>query len=196
MSPRHSQAPRCPRCMFRGEPCLCPEVPRVRPALEITIVRHAAELRKQSNSARWAALALDCEVIDYAATSAPFEGRSLGDLRGAWLLFPGTGNTATAEAPRRLIVPDGTWQQARRIVARVGELARLPRLTLAPREGRRLRRAPGDGMSTLEAIAEALARCGEPAPAGQLRALHRAAIEKVERARGWLPPPRKPSVND
>lgn len=157
--------------------------------LGISIVRHAAEIRKQSNSARWAALALDCPIIDYAATSAPFDGGAL-DLRDAWLLFPGGEETkAPAHPPRRLIVPDGTWQQARRIVARVPQLIGMPRLTLPAAAGRRLRRAPGNGMSTLEAIAAALELCNEPGPAQELRALHAAVMERVEQARGWLPPP-------
>jgi DTW domain-containing protein YfiP len=193
MSPRHSRDPRCPRCAFRGDPCLCPEVPQVETQLGILIVRHAAEIKKQSNSARWAALALDCTVIDYAATSAPFDAAALGDLHDAWLLFPGGDATPPPAAPpRRLIVPDGTWQQAKRIAARVPELRRLPHLCIGevPQE-RRLRRAPENvnGMSTLEAIACALELCGEPLPAAQLRDLHRAVMARVERARGWLPPP-------
>ncbi len=190
MSPRHSTDPRCPRCAFRGDPCLCQEIPRVKANLEIVIVRHAAEIKKQSNSARWAALALDCTILDYAASSAPFDGAAL-DLRDAWLLFPGGDATpAPAPPPRRLMVPDGTWQQARRIAARVPELRRLPHLCLgAAPSGPRLRRAPSSWMSTLEAIAAALELCGEPLPAEQLRGLHRAVMSRVERARGWLPPP-------
>jgi DTW domain-containing protein len=189
MSPRHSTDPRCPRCAFRGDPCLCPDIPRVVARLEIAIVRHAAEIKKQSNSARWAALALECPILDYAASSAPFDGAAL-DLRDAWLLFPGGDATKAPDPPpRRLIVPDGTWQQARRIAARVPELRRLPRLCLGAPSGPRLRRAPGSGMSTLEAIAAALELCGEPRPAGQLHGLHRAVMARVERARGWLPPP-------
>lgn len=190
MSPRHSKDPRCPRCAFRGDPCLCPEVPRVEAKLEIVIVRHAAEIKKQSNSARWAALALECPILDYAATSLPFDASTL-DLRDAWLLFPGGHATPVpATPPRRLIVPDGTWQQAKRIAARVPELRRLPHLCIgAAPEERRLRRAPENGMSTLEAIACALELCGEPVPAGKLRGLHRAVMNRVERARGWLPPP-------
>lgn len=190
MSPRHSKDLRCPRCAFRGDPCLCPDIPRVEARLGIAIVRHAAEIKKQSNSARWAALALGCPITDYAATSAPFDGAAL-DVRDAWLLFPsGDATEAPHPPPRRLIVPDGTWQQARRIAARVPELQRLPRLSLsAAPGGRRLRRAPANGMSTLEAIAAALELCGEPGPAGQLRGLHRAVMARVESARGWLPPP-------
>lgn len=89
-----------------------------------------------------------------------------------WLLFPtgradaaaapSTGRMATgseARGPHRLIVPDGSWRQARRMVQRIPQLDRLPRLSLPapPPAGRRLRRPPlREGMSTLEAIARAL----------------------------------------
>jgi DTW domain-containing protein YfiP len=190
MSPNRGTIPRCPRCFYRGDPCLCPEVPRVSARLEVVILRHAAELKKQTNSARWAALALGCRVIDYAATAEPFDDAAL-DTGGAWLLFPGAEPTpAPAAPPRRLIVVDGTWQQARRMVLRLPALRSLPRLTLkAAPAGPRLRR-PHDpaGMSTLEAVAEALELCGEPLPAAQLRALHGSVLRRAERLRGRLPP--------
>lgn len=186
---RRSPHPRCPRCFFRGSPCLCPEVPSVSARLEVIVLRHAAELGKQTNSARWAALALGLRIIDYAATAAPFEISTL-PLEGAWLLFPGGDPTPPAAPPRRLIVPDGTWQQARRMVARIPALCALPRLAIpAPPAGPRLRRAVDpEGMSTLEAIAEALFVCGEPGPGQQLRDLHAAVVRRSERSRrlaGW-----------
>ena len=159
---------------------------QVRPRLEIVILRHALEANKQTGSARWAALALGCRVVDYAATAAPFDPASL-PLEGAWLLFPGGEPTPPPAAPPpRLIVPDGTWQQARRFAHRVPALRGLPKLVLgAAPAGPRLRQphAP-EGWSTLEAIAAALALCGEPVPAALLRGLHQAVIRRSERMRG------------
>lgn len=153
------------------------------------MVRHAAERNKQTNSARWAALALGCSVIDYAATEAPFDEAVL-PADGAWLLFPAAEPTPPPAAPpRRLIVVDGTWQQARRMVLRLPRLRALPRLCLPPPPpGPRLRK-PFDpqGMSTLEAIAGALELCGEPGPAAQLRGVHQAVLERAERTRGKQP---------
>ena len=186
MAPQRSAHPPCPLCFFRGSPCFCPELPRVTARLEVVIVRHAAERNKQTNSARWAALALGCPVHEYAATTTPFDTSALA-LESAWLLFPGGEPTAApAIPPRRLIVPDGTWQQARRMVARLPALRALPRLALpAPAHGLRLRRPrEPTGMSTLEAIAAALELFGEPVPAAQLRDIHAAVLRRAVRMRG------------
>ena len=181
-----STQPRCDRCLQRGDPCLCAEIFPVRTTLQITILRHAAEAQKQTGSARWAALALGCGVIDYAQDATPFD-ESLLDAEGAWVLFPnGEQTPPPAVPPQRLIVPDGTWQQARRMVARLPKLRSLPKLVLggAP-AGPRLRQPHlREGMSTLEAIAAALAVCGEPGPAEELLALHARVIARSERLRG------------
>ncbi len=63
------------------------------------------------------------------------------------------------DRPIRLIVPDGTWRQARRMVRRVAGLAKMPRVTLP--EGltskyRLRKRQSTGGMCTFEAISEAL----------------------------------------
>ncbi|MBS2021944.1 MAG: DTW domain-containing protein [Deltaproteobacteria bacterium] len=194
--PSRSRTAPCAVCLFRA-PCLCADLPRVRPRLRIQILRHAAELTKQSNTARWAALALGITPVDYAATRAPFDESQL-DLDGACLLFPAT-NTLSGPmpapapppalpppAPRTLIVPDGTWQQARRMISRLPALAKLPRLSLhaAPAATRLRRPLEPHGMSTLEAIASALALLGEPAPANELRALLASVITRIERLRG------------
>jgi DTW domain-containing protein YfiP len=47
-------------------------------------------------------------------------------------------------------------------------------------------------MSTLEAIAGALERLGDPASAARLQELHAAAVERVLRLKGMWPPDRNP----
>ena len=184
--PSRSTHPRCDRCLQRGDPCLCAEIVPVRARVEIVILRHAAEALKQSGTARWAALALDCSVIDYAASEAPFDEGVL-PLEDAWVLFPsGEPSAPPSPPPRRLLVPDGTWQQARRMVQRLPRVRVLPKLVLgAAPEGPRLRQPHlAEGRSTLEAIAAALALCGESGPAEQLRGLHQAVLRRTEKNRG------------
>jgi DTW domain-containing protein YfiP len=72
--------------------------------------------------------------------------------------------------PSTLVILDGTWRQARRMRIRVA--AGMPVLTLPP-DGQsalrmRVRRVP-EAMSTIEAIAGALDRLGDPEPAQALR---------------------------
>lgn len=79
------------------------------------------------------------------------------------VLYPEAGckelSPSDSETPKTLIVPDGTWTQAKRILHRREELWRIPRrqLPAGPRSSYTLRRnqAP-EGMCTAEAVARAL----------------------------------------
>jgi DTW domain-containing protein YfiP len=75
------------------------------------------------------------------------------------LLFPGPSSESSlpASAVRHLIVPDGTWSQARRIEHRCFARHALPRVSLSAEwpSVYELRRARG-GVCTLEAIAIAI----------------------------------------
>jgi DTW domain-containing protein YfiP len=180
---------RCKRCWIREEYCLCPYIPELHPRTELVLVRHQREAWKSTGTARIAALALpELKLVEYGDDSAP-AGRELSPLlEGAALLFPPEEGSAVASAPvKRLIVLDGTWRQARRMVKKLPGLAALPRLTLPLKEEKvlRLRTSPrDDDRSTLEAIADALQvlegdELGEP-----LHRLHALMVERVFRARG------------
>jgi len=177
--------PRCSRCLFPAALCLCPEIPRLASAVRVVVLRHASEIPRVTSTARWAALALGAEVIDYGL---PGRAPELGALvaPGAALLFPTPRSPQVPlPRPRLLVVPDGTWQQARRMVQRVPALRALPRLALATAPAvARIRRAPPGGMSTLEAIGAALAALGEDEAAARLSALHAAGVERVRRWTG------------
>jgi hypothetical protein len=88
--------------------------------------------------------------------------RELVAAPGTALLFPGAGASPVEAAarPRALVVIDGTWLQAERMLERNPSLAALPRLSVSP--GRPsgygdLRREPAEGhLPTLEAVALAL----------------------------------------
>ena len=182
----------CERCLFPPDLCLCAEVPRLSPPCRFLVLRHASERSRLSNTARWAALALHgTEVLDLGLPGPPIEDAALA-APGTVVLFPTPHPApATTAAPTRVIVPDGTWGQARRMVQRVPALRTLPRLSLhGPPPGVRLRRPHrGDGMSTLEAIAGALAALGAPRDAEALLRLHAAGVERVLRLKGtWNGP--------
>jgi DTW domain-containing protein YfiP len=197
--PRAAVPPgRCPGCAFPPEVCLCPEIPRLRTPWRFVILRHASEIPRLTNSGRWAAAALEGAVLhDHARGEAPSDA-PLGALLGAEpaaLLFPSAAPCDLgALAPRTIVVPDATWAQARRMVQRLAPLRALPRLGLAaPAPLARLRRPTvRGGMSTLEAIAGALERLGDPASAARLQELHAAAVERVLRLKGMWPPDRNP----
>jgi DTW domain-containing protein YfiP len=87
---------------------------------------------------------------------------------------------APSDEPLLLVVPDGTWRKARKLLHLNPLLAALPRVTLA--EGGvsryRLRKAPGPGaLSTVEAIVQALQTLEAPTSFEQLLRPFEALIE-------------------
>jgi len=180
-------AGRCRECSFPSPLCICDRIPRVRVPVAFVVLRHASEIPRLTSSARWAALALPgTQVLDYALPGARLDDAQLAE-EGTWVLFPSARPTPPGTAsPRRIVVPDGTWQQARRMMQRVPALRALPRLSLPPAPpAPRLRRPPvAGGMSTLEAMAAALRFLGRVEEAEQLLALHALAVEQVSRLRG------------
>jgi DTW domain-containing protein YfiP len=178
---------RCPRCLFPELECLCPDVPRVVTRTRILLLRHASEVSRPTNSGRWAALALDtARLLDYGLPGAGPDLSTLADP-GTVVLFPSPHAPRLDPLPRQLVVLDGSWAQARRMIQRIPALRALPRLSLPtrgppPRPGPLpMRRSTvSGGLSTLEALAEALDLVGEDEAARSLSTLHQAAL-----ARGW-----------
>lgn len=160
--------PRCVCCQRPASHCLCRHIHSVSHQTAILILQHPDEQRHPLNTARLAALSLKQAEI---WTDHSFEGlpQRLAQARAPCLLFPGpqamtlptsgVDPTPSFAWPDLLIVPDGTWRQAGRLVRSHALLASLPRLVLP--EGMpsryRLRRAVQPGaVSTLEAIVRTL----------------------------------------
>ncbi len=128
------------------------------------LLQHPSEVNHALNTARLAALGLNNAqlVVGEVFDDLP----SLLNPPGyqARLLFPADDAQplqayGPSDEPLLLVVPDGTWRKARKLLHLNPLLAALPRVTLA--EGAvsryRLRKAPGPGaLSTVEAIVQAL----------------------------------------
>lgn len=153
---------RCPRCERPLNHCLCALIPRLDNRTRVLLLQHPSEVGHALNTARLAMLGLtNAELM---------VGEDFSDLDlsawDAWLLFPGESAVALAELaarpvdkPRLLVVPDGTWRKARKLLHLNPNLALLPRVVLP--EGLtsryRLRKAPAEGaLSTIEAVVQAL----------------------------------------
>ena len=159
----------CPRCYQRRKICICPILPTVQTQAEFLILRHIYEAERPSNTGRLVALALpNSRIIPCGGGTriglAPVDDEFLR-VDGTWLLWPdGTGTKSHGSdltLPVRVVVIDATWQQARRLYSSMPALRALPRLILpAPMRCRdRLREQHRlDGMSTLEAVAAAVAK--------------------------------------
>ncbi|WP_438866312.1 tRNA-uridine aminocarboxypropyltransferase [Pseudomonas sp. L1(2025)] len=163
--------PQCPRCLRPVTHCLCALIPSLDSRTRILLLQHPSEVNHALNTARLAALGLNNaqlvvgEVFDDLAMLLSPPGYQ------ARLLFPADDaeplQTYTpSDQPLLLVVPDGTWRKARKLLHLNPLLAALPRVTLAgERVSRyRLRKAPGPGaLSTVEAIVQALQVLEAPA---------------------------------
>lgn len=155
---------RCERCLRPKNLCLCALIPALDSRTRVLILQHPSEVNHALNTARLAMLGLNNaelvvgEVFDDLETLLNLPGYQ------ARLLFPGEGAMAiSAQAgevePVLLVIPDGTWRKARKLLHLNPRLAALPRVTLdnPPPSRYRLRKVPGaEALSTLEAITHAL----------------------------------------
>ena len=156
--------PQCPRCLRPNTHCLCALIPSLDSRTRVLLLQHPSEVNHALNTARLAALGL---VNAQLVVGEVFEGlQTLLNPPGyqARLLFPGEDAQplqaySPSDEPLLLVVPDGTWRKARKLLHLNPLLAALPRVTLtAGTVSRyRLRKAPGPGaLSTVEAIVQAL----------------------------------------
>jgi len=135
-------------------------IPALDSRTRLLILQHPSEAGHALNTARLAALGLRNAQLKIAER---FEEDVDAD-RPSYLLFPGEGalpvsSLADVGSSLRLIVPDGTWRKARKLLHVNPWLAALPRVELpAGLTSRyRLRKAPMPGaLSTIEAIVAAL----------------------------------------
>jgi DTW domain-containing protein YfiP len=96
---------RCPRCAFPPEACICDAVPRLETRTRFLVLRHASELARPTNSARWAALAIPTlRIVDYALPGEPLDVAALVAAQEDALIADGHGDedvSALARIPRR-----------------------------------------------------------------------------------------------
>jgi len=167
---RSQRLVRCERCGLPARFCLCAELPRLRVRTRLVVVMHRREPWKSSNTARLAlAMIADAERVIVGARDRPSDAAQLQPRRRL-LLYPFEGAEelcpAHAGSADVLIVPDGTWSQARRLARRIAATAGVTvvRLPAGPPSRYRLRRNARPGtVSTFEAIARGLALLEGPA---------------------------------
>ena len=157
---------RCGRCQRPQSHCLCALIPQLQSRTRVLILQHPEESRHALNTARLAALGLVNGELQVGEQFADLASWLADPAYQACLLFPGddaqplaTVAASVSARPLLLVVPDGTWRKARKLLYLNPLLAALPRVCLAAGlESRyRLRKAPMAGaLSTLEAIVVAL----------------------------------------
>jgi DTW domain-containing protein len=167
---------RCEGCRLPEALCVCATLPRLAVRTRVVVVMHRREAITSTNTGRLAARMLEGAEVRVKARESgapaplpPGRRLALFPREDARPLQPEDG----AGEPVVLLVPDGTWAQARRLVSRDPDLADAEVVTL-PRPGTSrylLRQHAREGaLSTLEAIAAALGILEGPSVEGALMA--------------------------
>ena len=160
-----SSRPRCDGCKRPVSHCLCAHIPEVANRTPVLILQHPDESKHPLNTGRLATLGLlHAELL--VGEYFPQLSAILASANSAYLLFPTKvesqrqplGALPLAESSL-LIVPDGTWRKARKIVHANPILSTLPHLSLPLGEpsAYRVRKAREPAaVSTIEAIVRTL----------------------------------------
>lgn len=178
---------------------MCAVLPRLDLRTKVALVIHRHELLRSSNTGMLAVRALvNSELRIRGESRAMLDLSDLLSPRYRSLLYYPSSDAVEltpeliAQDPRpiQLIVPDGTWRQARKIHSRQPELKDVPRVKIStPNDATFQLRAQSRaaGMATLLAIAAALGIIEGEAVALQLMRLYQARVARTLAARGLLP---------
>ena len=194
LSPR-SVRPRCACCQRPPGHCLCHLLPRITADTQVLVIQHPDERRHALNTARLLVGGLlGAELLVVERLPESWNARLLDPAWRSELLFPGPGVPIVQAViedrrPRRLVLLDGTWRKARKLLYLNPVLQALPQVALPPglSSRYRLRKAPmAEALSTIEAGMHAL-QLIEPATdfSGLLRPFD-ALIEGQIRAMGQV----------
>jgi DTW domain-containing protein YfiP len=168
VTPSEPDAPdyraQCFTCRRPKSVCWCEALKPMHSPTRVIFVQHPRESRVPISTCRMAHLSLPNSELHVGLT-----GEGIALPSDAAVLFPSDGAvdvTKVDRAPGTLVVVDGTWSNARKVVNRSPTLKALPRISLNPdRPGNyRIRKEPkAHCLSTIEAVALVLGHLeGEP----------------------------------
>ncbi|MCM2322849.1 MAG: DTW domain-containing protein [Oligoflexia bacterium] len=168
----------CPRCRRAGDTCYCAAARTIHAPVRFVVLLHPQEARRRIGTARIVKLCIPDTVLLVGKGPELDENAGLLSLLSdpglqPLLLFPGPEATAVETAAQGcepgkkpvILVVDGTWKQAGRMLRESRLLQALPRVSFA--EGRSsaygFRRQPAAHcLSTVEAVHEAITRLQPP----------------------------------
>lgn len=154
----------CRRCFRPSVACYCASLVPLESRTRACFLQHPRERKMAVGTAWMAHLSLPNSELHRGVEFGEHPRvRALAAAPDTALLFPGEGAVPpeglTGAPPRTLIVVDGTWSQARKLIRRNPFLAGLPRIGFVPRRpsNYRIRRQPmEDCVSTIEAVVHVL----------------------------------------
>jgi DTW domain-containing protein YfiP len=188
----------CPVCRQQRWLCVCGFAPRLAVRTPVVVIAHVSDLPRTSSTVRLLTLAVrGVTVLPHGEFPAPADPAAhLPAGTTPVVLFPGHGARpltpgliATLPSPPALVVPDGNWRQASRMVKRLPLLAGAVKVMLPDRAfpGVTLRRnQEGHHMSTYEAVARAVGVLEGEAVSAPLLDFYRRATDRMLMVRGRL----------
>ena len=160
---RSRRTPRCPGCWLPTALCLCAELPRLAVRTRVVVMMHRREAVTSSNTGRIAARVLEGASVRVRGGDPEIDPAALPEGRRLVLFPAAEARLLTREDAEGdgvvLLVPDGTWAQARRLLRRDAIFQGAEVVMLPPAGPSRygLRRHAREGsVCTLEAIGQAL----------------------------------------
>jgi DTW domain-containing protein len=198
-SPRGFGASRCVVCKMQTILCICELVPSINCDTRVSLIIPINELRKSSNTGQLAHRCLQNSSLHLKGVQDTHldEAEILSSTSYASaILYPCDGaidlatfkNSNTKKI--NLIVPDGTWKQARKILKRSSCFAELPKVTIPTADSSpyilRRNHSVDQGLATIEAIAIAIGILEGSEARNSLRHIFRIMVERTLFSRGLL----------
>ena len=197
MSTRRNGNPnRCPKCRINQELCVCEHLTPFDIASHVSLVVHVRELKLTSNTAQFGPLMLPekAKIDIRGRVFETFDATPILERPGRPLfLYPhddalelNDDFKAKYPGPYNLIIPDGNWQQARKVRQREEGFKNLMAVKLPPgiTSEYGLRKAQhAEWVCTYEAMAHALGALEGAHVTEKLMTFFRKWVRQTERAR-------------
>jgi DTW domain-containing protein len=179
---------------------MCDLIPKIETQTRLLVIMHFREVEKTTNTSQLATQILcNSEIKVRGQRQDQHPKKSL--LEPGYqplLLYPAPESVElneeflrTLKRPICLIVPDGTWRQARKVKTREAGMAEIPWVKLAagkPSEYQ-LRRVPSEeSLCTFEAIARAIGVIESQGLRRQMEEIFRIRMERILWSKGKLRP--------
>ncbi|XGC81899.1 tRNA-uridine aminocarboxypropyltransferase [Bdellovibrio bacteriovorus] len=186
----------CPTCFLHRDRCICAFIPKHDLKTRVSLIIHAKELKRTTNTGRLALHALTNSQMYVRGGST--ERLDLNLLLvpeyETYVLFPSDDavnlEDIKPQKPIQLIVTDGNWRQASKLNTRHPELAHVPRVKIGAANTARyhLRKEHfSEGLATLEAIALAIRIIEGEEVGDSLLGLYQRKLTATLQGRGLIP---------
>ncbi len=155
----------CLRCRRPQKVCWCNSVTQVPSQTRVVFIQHPREAKVPISTCRMAHLSLPNSELHIGLSAVGNSAlETLCTQSGVAVLFPSESATdvdVLSKPPETLVVVDGTWSNAKKVVEKCPLLSQLPRLKFYPEQpgNYRIRKEPeAHCLATIEATAFVLER--------------------------------------